>query len=305
MILPAAGLLINHPCSSADSGTTTNAAQQTTSVVFLSSTPGTAVTSNSGTIQQIASALHHSSTIQPTTSVASLTSTPGPAISDTTIQSTTNAVYRSSIGVISDILVIGTFRQTASVSLNLSSTPTISTTTQQLTTTTVIHSPSPMISEMTTKNFQTATITSAVYSLSTSMTSNTTKMVSLSSQAVRVLVESNPPLLVNPGTRNVGLIIGIATVAVVVVVSLGLLIIVVGVTILCKKARKSHRLNDKVTTTSNEAYGAIPVVHVVEDDTYDYPMLNYQAVMDTHINTAKNEAYATNAEAIRSMLHHH
>jgi hypothetical protein len=177
--------------------------------------------------------------------------------------------------------------------------------TTQLITNTVIHLPTPVILE-STKNFQITTVTSAVHSSSTSMTSNTTKMVSLSSRAARVLVESNPPIPVNPAaTQNVGLIIGIATVVVVVIVSLGLLIIVVGATILCTKARQSHHLNDKVTTTSNEAYGAIPVVHIVEDDTYDYPTLNYQAVMDTHINTAKNEAYATNAEAIRSMLHHH
>ena len=120
-------------------------------------------------------------------------------------------------------------------------------------------------------------------------------MVSLDSQAVCVLVESNPPLPVNPGTQNVGLIIGITTKVVLVIAILGLIIITAGATILCMKVRQSHRLNDKVTTTSNEAYGAIPVVHIMEDDAYDYPTMNYQAVMDTHINTAKNEAYATNA----------
>ena len=123
----------------------------------------------------------------------------------------------------------------------------------------------------------------------------------VSSQTVSVLVESNPPLPVNPGTQNVGIITGIATVVVVMVVILVLIIIVVGAAILCMKVRQNHR-NDKVATTSNEAYGAIPDIHI-EEDTYDYPTMNYQ-VMDS-INTTQNEAYATNTEAVRSMLHHH
>ena len=133
------------------------------------------------------------------------------------------------------------------------------------------------------------------------MISNTTKTVSLGSQTVNVLVESNPPLPVTPGTQNAGLIIGITTVVVLLVIIFVLTITVVGATILCKKVRQNHR-NDKVATTSNEAYGAIPVIHI-EDDTYDYPTMNYQD-MDS-INTTQNEAYATNTEVVRSMLHHH
>ena len=141
MILPTCGLLINQPRSSANSGRTTNVVQQTTSVVYLSSSPGTVATSNS--IQQTTSVLHLSSTIQPTSSVASLSSTP--AILDTTIQRTTSAVYRSSIGVISG--TAETARQTTSLALHLSSTPVISVTTQ-LTTNTKIQSPTPVILEL-------------------------------------------------------------------------------------------------------------------------------------------------------------
>ena len=75
----------------------------------------------------------------------------------------------------------------------------------------------------------------------------------------------------------------------------------VGVTI-CMKIRRNRYSDTKVVITSNEAYGAVPVVHIV-DDTYDYPTMNYQA-MDS-INTTQNEAYATTTEVIQSMSHYH
>ena len=133
--------------------------------------------------------------------------------------------------------------------------------------------------------------------------------VNVGSQTVNIISESHPSTVVNQSSKNVnniGLITGITATVVVVVMIIVLTLIVMGA-IICMKTRQNHR-KDKVPTVSNEAYGAIPKsmvahVHMIEDDTYDYPTMNHQVV--ELINTTQNEAYATTTEVIQSTSHYY
>lgn len=109
--------------------------------------------------------------------------------------------------------------------------------------------------------------------------------------------------------KNIGLITGVATTIVLVLMIIVLTLIVVGAITMCRRKRNQHK--NKSPIVSNEACGTITknlAAHKqeeVEEDTYDYVLLPMNQQVMESINTIQNEAYLTNNEVIQSMSHYH